>query len=375
VNYGFGSYLSKKRGLKNILFIVSHRSNRAPNQRFRYEQYLRFLEERGFHCVISALIKTQQEDKLFYNKGNYFSKIVLGVKMAFRRLKDVRRADQFDLIFIVREAFISGSIFFEKRLKANGAKIIYDFDDSIWLNVISANNLFFSWVKDASKTAHIIGLSDLVFAGNFYLASYAKSFNSNVVVIPTTVNTDTFIPNYNKLKEKITIGWSGSPSTIEHFEHAIPALVILKEKYKDKIDFKVIGDGHYFNDSLSIKGLAWNSESEVEDLQTIDIGIMPLPDDEWTKGKCGLKGLVYMALEIPTVMSPVGVNTYIISDGTNGFLADTISEWVHKLSLLIENPELRVKLGREGRQTVVNRFSVHSQKENYYSQIKSLLSI
>jgi glycosyltransferase involved in cell wall biosynthesis len=150
-------------------------------------------------------------------------------------------------------------------------------------------------------------------------------------------------------------------------------LVRLKEKYGDKIYFKLIGDEAYENAQLGLKGMAWNLATEIEDLSEFDIGIMPLPDDEWAKGKCGFKGLQYMAMEIPAVMSPVGVNTDIVEDGENGFLATTDDEWIEKISLLIDSEELRRKYGAEGRRTVVEKYSVESQKERYLEFFNELI--
>ena len=361
--------------LKKILFIASHRKDRAPNQRFRFEQYISFFEKKGFQCIVSPLIATKDEDQLFYSPGNYLKKIPLGFRLGMRRVRDLWRASQFDIIFIVREAFFTGGTFFEQRLSRGKAKVIFDFDDAIWMNVISSNNRIFSWLKDGSKTKRIIARADLVFAGNDYLASYAHKHNKNVTIIPTTIDTDIYQPAYSASKNKIVIGWSGSVSTIEHFQFAVPALKLLKEKFGAKIEIKVIGDANFKNPELNIVGLPWRLETELEDLISIDIGIMPLPDDEWTWGKCGLKGLQYMALEIPTVMSPVGVNKEIIEDGVNGYLAGEVSEWVEKISRLIIDPSLRLHLGKNGRQTVINKYSVISQQQNYLDQFDALLKV
>ncbi|MCI0751857.1 MAG: glycosyltransferase family 4 protein [Flammeovirgaceae bacterium] len=359
--------------MKKILFVVPHRINRAPNQRFRFEQYISFLAENGFECTVSPLVVTAEEDKQFY-QGSRLNKVVLGIKLALRRLADTLRSNQFDVIYIAREAFFTGSIFFEKRLKKSKAKIVYDFDDAIWLDVVSVNNRFFSWLKDASKTARIIQLSHKIFAGNQYLADYAKNHNSDVVIIPTTIDTQAYRPAYRIDKDRITIGWSGSVSTIEHFQFAIPALRLLKKKYGNKIEIKVIGDGNFKNEELGIRGMPWRADTELHDLQSIDIGMMPLPDDEWTWGKCGLKGLQYMALEIPTIMSAVGVNKEIIQHRRNGYLATTTEEWVLIISDLIENPSLRIAIGQEGRKTVVEKYSVVSQQQVYLDQFRSLVN-
>jgi glycosyltransferase involved in cell wall biosynthesis len=360
--------------VKKILFIASHRKDRAPNQRFRFEQYFDYLEKHGFQCTLSPLIATPDEDKTFYSRGNYLKKVMLGLTLGARRVNDIIRANKYDIIVIAREAFITGSTFFERALAKSNAKIVFDFDDSIWLDVISSNNRFFSSLKNGAKTAKIIEMSDRVFAGNEFLADYARPHNDNTVIVPTTIDTNAYQPAYNIDREPITIGWSGSVSTIEHFQFAVPVLRKLKEKFKNRVSIKVIGDGNYIESSLDIKGVPWRKETELIDLHQIDIGIMPLPDNEWTWGKCGLKGLQYMALEIPTIMSPVGVNLEIIQDGINGFLADTTEEWMEKISMLIEQPDLRVKMGKRGRKTVVDKYSVESNRENYLRQFESLLA-
>jgi glycosyltransferase involved in cell wall biosynthesis len=357
--------------MKKILFIIPYRKDSAPSQRFRFEQYLDFLNENGFESTLSPLIATAAEDALL-NGSNSIRKVIIGVHMGMRRLRDLFRMNQYDIIFIAREGFITGSIFFEKSLKKSRAKIVYDFDDAIWIDVISEKNRSFAWLKNAGKTKKIISLADIVVGGNKYLAQYALQFNKNVTVLPTTIDTDLYQPGYTLHDDPVVIGWSGSRTTIEHFKTALPALTILKKKYGKKISFRVIGDGDFKDEKLGIIGLPWLKERELKDLRPIDIGIMPLPDIEWAKGKCGLKGLQYMALEIPTVMSSVGVNVDIIQDGKNGFLATTTEEWVEKISLLIEDGDLRLRLGKEGRKTVVENYSIKSQRENYVSVFNTL---
>jgi glycosyltransferase involved in cell wall biosynthesis len=360
--------------MPHILFIASHRPDRSPSQRFRFEQYIPFLEAQGYKCTISPIV-SEREDKWLYQTGNLLRKSFFLLKSFYKRWKDIQRAGQFDIIFIQREAFITGSFYFEKQFRKSKAKIVYDFDDAIWHLDMSEANRRFGWLKNPGKTAEIISLSDLVIAGNTYLANYARRFNTHVLLIPTTIDTDKFIrTTHHAASYPVCIGWSGSLTTIKHFQSAIPVLKILREKYGDKICFKVIGDPAYSHKELGIRGTAWTSETEVSELSTIDIGIMPLPDDEWSKGKCGLKGLSYMSLEIPTVMSPVGVNTQIIKDGVNGFLAERNDEWVQKLSLLIESAELRKNLGWAGRQTVVDHYSVKSQEKVYLEALKGLRS-
>jgi len=357
--------------MKKVLFIASHRPDRNPGQRFRFEQYFDHLRQNGYECHLSYIINVN-DDKVLYAQGKYFHKALLGLKAALKRGLDAWSGNEYDIIFIFREAFFTGSTLFERLFSRTKAKLVFDFDDAIWHFDVSEANKKLGFLKNPGKTAQIISRVDLVFAGNQYLADFARHYNDKVVIIPTTIDTDEYIPGpFNEGKE-ICIGWSGSITTIRHFQIVVPALKKIKEKFGTRVRFKVIGDGAYKNDELGIRGIAWNKQDELDELRSIDIGIMPLPDDEWSRGKCGLKGLQYMALEIATVMSPVGVNAEIIRDGENGMLAGTDEEWVAKLSLLVENPELRRRLGQAGRRTVLDGYSVHAQKNNYLRYFDSL---
>ena len=350
---------------KKILFIAAHRKDRAPGQRFRFEQYFDYLNQHGFTCELSFLLD-EKSDKVFYRPGHYFSKFVIFIKSYFIRFRNLLRKNDYAVIFIFREALMTRSTYFERRFRKSKDRLIFDFDDAIWNFDVSDANKKFGWLKNPGKTSEIISMCDLIVSGNRYLADYAKHHNDNVIIVPTTIDTNEYIKIKNeKSDNKVCIGWSGSITTIKHFEYALPFLKELKKKHGEKICFMVIGDNTYENQELGIKGISWNKENEVKELSSFDIGIMPLPDDEWAKGKCGLKGLQYMALEIPCVMSPIGVNTEIISEGVNGFLAKDENEWTEKISALIENPELRTRIGKEARKTVEDNYSVNSQKARY----------
>ncbi|WP_448518084.1 glycosyltransferase family 4 protein [Rhodoflexus sp.] len=366
-----------------ILFAVNHRLGRSPGQRFRFEQYLAALEAAGFSYEISPLIPTAEDDLVFYASGNYIGKLRIMLQSLRIRLQNLLHIKSYDIVFLYREAHFTRLTLFEKLFRLFGVKIILDFDDAIWLPVISEGNRMLAWLKNAKKIDYIIRLSDLVIVGNSYLATYAAQFNDRVEIIPTTLDTTIFYPEnprfaqarlmYKTNNQAVVIGWTGSFSTIEHFEYGIPALLAIKKKYGDKVRFKLIGDSRYKNESLDIQGIAWHPDTELEELGELDIGIMPLPDTEWTRGKCGFKGLTYMSLAIPAVLSPVGINKDIVQDGKNGYLAATTEEWIEKLSLLIENEELRKQIGEAGKQTVWECYSQASQKERYVNLFKSLV--
>ena len=285
-----------------VLFVCVHKPDQAPAQRFRFEQYLGFLSQNGVQCTYSNLLE-ESDYKFFYKKGFYLKKMGIVCRSFLKRYRQLKKVDEFDIVFVQREAIMLGISYFEKQY-AKKSKIIFDFDDAIWLDQISGPNKIFRFLKNPDKTREIIRVSSLIFAGNQFLADYARQFNAKVIIMPTTINTEEYTPSSQTNKEKICIGWSGSFTTIIHFNTCIEALKIVKKKYGSKIYFKVIGDEHYSNEELEIKGNVWKKSSEVNDLQEIDIGIMPLPDDEWAKGKCGLKGLQYMALAIPTIIHP-----------------------------------------------------------------------
>jgi glycosyltransferase involved in cell wall biosynthesis len=351
--------------LKKILFIVAHRPGRSPGQRFRFEQYLDYLSQNGFEYSFSFLLN-EQDDRIFYAKGHYFQKFLILIKSIIIRFSDLKKIKNFDIVFIYREAVMFGSAFFERRMKKKGAHMILDYDDAIWLMDVSEGNRNLKWLKKPEKTEKIIRYCEMVFVGNNYLGDYARKFNNNVKIIPTTLDTNTFVRTLpHRENDSICIGWTGSSTTLKHFGLALPFLKTLKEIYGERIRVKLISDVAYVSNEIPIEFCRWKRESEVSDLCDIDIGIMPLPDDTWSRGKCGFKGLQYMALEIPAVMSPVGVNCEIITDGQNGFLADEASEWVLKISKLIDSAELRRQLGKAGRKTIEERYSFNALKTVY----------
>jgi len=358
--------------MPRVLFVASHRLGRAPSQRFRFEQYLEHLTGEGIDWEFSPLL-TVEDDATFYGRSSALLKAWVLARCALRRTRDVRRASEFDIAFIQREAFFGGWPVFERAFKRAGLRVVLDFDDSIWLLDVSDANRQYGWLKRPQKTAEIARLADAVVGGNSFLVDYARKFNPNTVLIPTTIDTRSYkrtIPR--RTSGSLCVGWTGSPTTIRNFECGVPALLQMKAKYGNRIQFKVIGDGSYRHEGLGIQGEAWDSRTEVESLSTMDVGIMPLPDEDWSRGKCGLKGLQFMALETPVVMEDLGANREIVTDGADGFLASGHAQWVAKLSLLIESADLRERLAVAGRRTVEARFSVDSQKAAYVQVIRDL---
>ena len=357
--------------MPRILFVCLHRPDRSPSQRYRFEQYLDHLQQEGYATDYSYLLNAR-DDKAFYAPGRYFAKFGILVKSVLHRLRETFFAKRPDIVYVQRECFMLGTAFFEKRF-ARRSRMIFDFDDSIWLQNVSEGNKKLGFLKNPGKTREIIKAAHLVVAGNEYLADYARQFNQRVMVVPSTIDTDRYQVKTIQQKEPVVIGWSGSFSTLVHFETVLPALREIKNRYGTRVAFELIGDPNYTHPELGIRGRPWNAQTEVDDLHRFDIGIMPLPDDEWTRGKCGMKGLQYMAAGIPTILSPVGVNTEIIQDGVNGFLASDTADWVDKLSRLIESTELRRKFSENGRRTVENKYSVKANRAFYLEMMQRVL--
>ena len=356
---------------KKVLFIANHRLGRSPGQRFRFEQYLSFLRENDYEWELSNII-SEKDDIILYSNGNLLEKASLAKKAWKIRKNDAKRADNFDIVFIYREALLTRSVKFEKLFAASKAKVIFDFDDAIWLPNVSAGNKMLQVLKNPSKTKKIIKIADIVFTGNQYLADFASQFNPNVKIVPTTIDTNYHQRKNFSEKQSICIGWTGTQTTLKYLNELLPMFIQLKEKYQDLIYFKVICDTPWQPEGLEVINESWELTSEIRQLEEMDIGVMPLTDDPWSRGKCGFKGLQYMALEIPSVLSPVGVNREIIQHEVNGFLANQAEEWFRILSLLIENKNLRRKIGKEARKTIQSKYSVEANKSLYLESFNQL---
>jgi len=358
--------------MRRVLFVTMHRPKRSPGQRFRFEQYIPYLEQNGYGCDLSYIV-SEADDRIIYAPGRYAEKLLIFAKSVVTRLRDVLAARRYDIVFIYREALMVNTGVIEALLAASGARTVFDFDDAIWLQEVSKDNALLGWLRGGpSKIPGVLRRMDLVLAGNDYLADYARQFNDNVHVIPTTLDTDTHAPGPRPSHQGVCIGWNGSFSTVPYFEAITPVLGRVKEQFGDGVYFKLIGDAAYRHPGLGIVGQAWQEKTEVEDTLEFDIGLMPLPDDRWSRGKCGFKALLYMALAIPALASPVGVNSAIIKDGVNGYLPGDEDSWIEKLGRLIVDDDLRAEMGRRGRQTVVERYSLRSQRDRYLALFDSL---
>jgi glycosyltransferase involved in cell wall biosynthesis len=377
-----------------ILALMPSLYDTSPGQRYRLEQWEPLLRERGVEITFEPF-EDEELHALVYQPGRIGKKLQLVSRGLARRLSVINKARNYDLVYILREAALLGPAVFERLLHQQRTPFVFDFDDAIFVSYRSPSNGYLSYLKFASKTKTICRLASHVMVGNPYLAEYASKVNDNVTVIPTTIDTQKYqvraVPrakrpaaaNNPSLRSGYcnaapgtelgppVIGWTGSHSTVQHLDTLRGALKKLAGR--EQFRLRVIGTPAYECAPVQVEAMKWRADTELEDLNAIDIGVMPLPDDNWSKGKCGLKALQFMALGIPTICSPVGVNTDIIQDNENGFLAASEDEWVDKLSRLIRSAELRRRLGDAGRATVEQKYSAAIQAPRVYEIFKSVL--
>jgi glycosyltransferase involved in cell wall biosynthesis len=354
-----------------VLALMPALYDTSPGQRYRLEQWEPLLREHGVEITFAAF-EDEELHAFLYKRGMMRKKLQLVTRGLGRRLSLVRKVKDYDLVYILREAALLGPPVFERLIAQSGVPMIFDFDDAIFVSYRSPSNGYLSYLKFASKTKTICRIASHVMVGNPYLAEYALQVNDRVTVIPTTIDTEKYrVPERKETSGPPVIGWTGSHSTVQHLDTMRGALKKLAER--ESFRLRVIGTPTYECPPVNVEALSWRADTELEDLSEIDIGMMPLPDDRWSKGKCGLKALQFMALGIPTICSPVGVNTDIIQDDQNGFIAGTEDEWVDKLSRLLRSAELRQRLGQAGRATVEEKYSAITQTPRVYEIFKSVL--
>lgn len=349
----------------HILFIVPYPPGKAPSQRFRFEQYLGFLTEAG-HTYHLAPFISEATWHILYKPGHTLAKALGIMGGFFRRIGLLFTVPAYDFVFVHREASPIGPPVFEWIIaKVLDKKIIYDFDDAIWIPNTSAANKIVAGVKWHHKVESICRWAFKVSCGNAYLRDFTRQFNAQALVNPTTIDT---VHLHNQVRDqrapgRLVIGWTGTHSTLKYLEQLVPVLADLEQRYD--FEFRVISNQPPSLLLHSLHFQPWNKSTEIADLAGLHIGLMPLEDDPWAKGKCAFKALQYMALGIPAIVSPVGMNTEVVQQGVNGYVCATPAEWREALETLLENAALRIRLGEAARATVVQRYSVLANKQNF----------
>lgn len=346
-----------------IVVLCPHPPDRAPGQRLKFEQYYPSWREVGYEVDVRPFW-SDATWQVLYRKGHVARKVAGVVGGLARRLLDVGAARRADLVYLFLEAAPVGPPLFERWVRRSGVPLVYDIDDLVYLPHHSAANRFMRWFRSHGKVAELIEAADEVIVCTSHLEGFARHHNDRVTDISSTIDTEVYRPRPHRAEKRdLVVGWSGSHSTAPYL-HLLDD--VLRELHaSDGITVKVIGDPDFAIPGVPVTAQPWLLESEVADLSKIDIGVYPLPHEEWVLGKSGLKALQYMALEIPTVAERIGSNLDIIDDGVNGMLASAPDEWLEALRRLIRDPDLRARMGAAARQRVVERYSVRATAPVY----------
>ena len=340
-----------------VLFIIPH-PEEAASGRFRVLQYLPWLRRAGLECEVRPFM-SRALYRVLYQPGKLPQKATMALGAVVKRLGDILRASRADVVVVHREALPLGTALIERAMARWCPAFVFDFDDAIYLNHVSTANAWFRALKSPEKTAEIITLSAHVVAGNSILADYARRYNSQVSVIPTPVDTEQFRRRpAASTNGRVVIGWIGSPTTAEYLRVIEGPLATVASRYP-AVDVTAIGAGSLPLNVPRVRMVPWHLDEEREQLHRFDIGVMPMPDDPWARGKCGFKALLYMSAGIPVVASPVGVNCAIIREGVNGYLATGDAVWTARLSQLIDDRALRERMGQAGRVIVEEEYALN----------------
>jgi glycosyltransferase involved in cell wall biosynthesis len=350
-----------------VFFLLPYAARTAPSQRFRVEAYFELLDQNNINYSVAYFWPAKAYNSL-YKKGKAgfkaFSLLQGLLKRFWQILTGIHTSD---FVFIHREAAPVGPPIFEWMVaRLFNKKIIYDFDDAIWIPNVSANNKIVGSVKAFWKVKFICKWAYKISAGNKFLGDWAAQYNSSIVYNPTCVD---MAGRYNILKdqetENIVLGWTGSHSTLKYLELIKPVLEELENEFD--FSFIVICDRKPEWNLKSLVFIPWNEAAEIQDLSRINIGLMPLENDAWSEGKCGFKIIQYLSLGIPAIASPVGVNQSIIDDNQNGYLCNSAAEWKSRIIKLMQEKNLRKAMGEAGRKKMLNQFSTQSNAENFLS--------
>ncbi len=311
-----------------ILFLVSKLDN--PSTRQRVLQYQPWLAQAG--------VATE---------------VVQAPRGLSDKIKLWQRLTSYDALFIQRRLFQPWEVMILRHLSH---KLVFDFDDAVMFKDRGRHQT--TNPTRNIKFRSIARRADLLIAGNSFLRDQAIPFNERVEVLPTPVDMERYQPKAGRDLDRITIGWIGSRSTLHYLQDIKGILEELGQVHRN-IQLKIVADRFFTCEHLPVIEKNWDYNTEIDDLHSFDIGLMPLRDDPWSRGKCGFKLIQCMAVGVPVVCSPVGMNREIVHHGINGLWAADEHGWLEALGALIERPRLRFDLGAAGRKTVQDEYALH----------------
>lgn len=359
---------------KKVIIICPYPIGVAAGQRLKYEQYFNHWRENNFQIDVYPFMS----DKLWkvaYTKGNLGVKIFESLKGYFNRYLILYKLKKFDLVYIHQWTTPYGTSIYDFLIRILSKKIIFDLEDFVVTknNGLRSTGKFVSFFRFSSRTKYLIKNSDHVITSSPTLNDYCKSLNklNSATYITSSINIDRFIPvNEYKNDHKIVIGWTGTFSSKPYLESISDVLIELNKQCDFKL--RVISNCDFNIPDVDLEVINWTKENEVQDLQGIDVGLYPLENSKWVLGKSGLKALQYMAFGIPTVATGIGTSNIIIQNNVNGMLVKTKDEWMNVLKKLIEDADLRKRIGLEARKTIVENYSNQVIKIMYLNILNEL---
>jgi glycosyltransferase involved in cell wall biosynthesis len=356
---------------KSILFLTPYPYNVAPSQRLKFEQYYDYLKESGYEITLDSFMSLTFWG-FVYSPNLYLKKIIATISCYIRRFLILFTISKYDVVYIHLWVTPFGPPIFEWLVCKLSKQVIFDIDDLVYLKNSSHEKGISKWLKGKQKPIYLMKQADHIITCTPYLDKFVRQYNPNTTDISSTINTKTYQPvNTYQNDHKIILGWSGSHSTAKYLYLLKDVFIMLNQKVPFKL--LVMGAHSFEIEGVDIEVVPWSEEAEIPTIQRFDIGLYPLPDEEWVHGKSGLKALQYMAMGVPTIASKIGeAIERVIADGESGFLVNGYKEeWREKLMLLIENPDLREKIGKSGRKTVEDKYSIDANKDTYLNVIAS----
>ncbi|HEX8559472.1 MAG TPA: glycosyltransferase family 4 protein [Pyrinomonadaceae bacterium] len=353
-----------------VLTLIPNRYGFAPGQRGSIELWEQVLKPEGIR-LHWAPFETERLREILYTPGHTFEKAAEMLRGYVERVKLLRRLEDYDAVFVYREAALLGPAFLEKRI-ARRKPIIYQLDDPLYVPYRSPSNGYLSYLKFFGKIADIIRMSKVVIVNSSHIREFAAQFNQNIWQVPSIVDTNRYVyrPEPDGLG-RVTVGWSGSPTTVKNIQVVAGALRSLQRKVDCGVH--LIGGTEFDLPGVEYTAQAWRADTEVEDLRRMQVGMIPLPVNEWNKRKFYMKTAQYMALGIPPVCTPMGSNPEVIEEGRTGFLAGTDEEWVERLALLVRDGDLRREMSRRAARVARERFSLEANAPKVVEAFRAAL--
>ena len=314
----------------NILFLTP--GSAVPSTRYRVLQYIPWLERNGAR-VTTAVVPAG----------------------LFARWRLFREAAAYDVVVLQKRLMAPG---FVRLLRKKARRLVYDFDDAVLFGAPPKGGA--ASATRSRRFRAVVAAADVVIAGNDYLREMAAPHARDLVVIPTAVDPakyDAAAAARRRADGTVKLGWIGGASTVGYLDSIRDALDAVGAAHAGA-RLKVVSDVFPKFEALPVEAKPWAEAEEADDVADFDIGLAPLTDDPWTRGKCGLKVLQYLAASKPVVASPVGIQREMVRHGVNGFCAAGREEWTEALSQLIRSPETRARMGAAGREILGQRYSL-----------------